>query len=151
LPNPENRVVVSLDGPFFLTVQSLYSRVAPAGQVLLYALKHLDPSTSHNAERDRAELESWLDATQPGWRNEVVEQRYLPSLVVSNALVTAREGGKVGRPSPVVPDVHNLYVAGDWVGPRGILSSASLWSAKLAARKALLSTTRLRTGEMVAA
>jgi hypothetical protein len=100
-------------------------------------LKHLDPSVSHDVGADRAELESWLDAAQPGWRAEVVEARFMPDLVVSNALVTAAMGGRAGRPGPEVPGTRNLYVAGDWVGPRGILSSAGLWSAKLAARKVI--------------
>lgn len=151
LPNNENRVVVNMDRPLFLTVQSEYSKVAPDGQTLLYALKHLDPSIPHDPSADRAELESWLDATQPGWRDEIVEQRFLPDLLVSNYLVTARAGGKAGRPGPEVPGVRNLYVAGDWVGPRGILSSAGLWSAKLAARKVTESATPARVGAQVAA
>ena len=151
LPNSKNRVVVSLDQPLFLTVQSEYSKVAPAGQTLLYAIKHLDPSCTNEAEVDKAELEGWLDATQPGWREEVVEARYLPNIVVSNALVTARMGGRASRPAPDVPGVRNLYVAGDWVGPRGILSSAGLWSAKLAAHKVLESAATVRIGEKAAA
>ncbi|HEY7181957.1 MAG TPA: NAD(P)/FAD-dependent oxidoreductase, partial [Blastocatellia bacterium] len=32
-----------------------------------------------------------------------------------------------------VPGVEGLYVAGDWVGPEGMLADASMASAKLAA------------------
>jgi pyruvate/2-oxoglutarate dehydrogenase complex dihydrolipoamide dehydrogenase (E3) component len=38
-----------------------------------------------------------------------------------------------GRPRPDVPGVEGLYVAGDWVGPEGMLADASMASAKLAA------------------
>jgi len=70
---------------------------------------------------------------QPGWREVVVERRFLPSLVVSHMLVTAAAGGTAGRPGPAVPGIRNLYVAGDWVGPEGMLADASLASAKRAA------------------
>jgi phytoene dehydrogenase-like protein len=136
LPNPKNRVVIGLDRPLFLTVQSEFSRIAPEGKTLLYSIKYLDPAQQHDAKTNERELEEWLDLTQPGWRKEVIERRYLPNLVVHNALVTAAAGGTEGRPGPRVPGVQGLYVAGDWVGPRGILSSASLWSAKLAAHAA---------------
>lgn len=134
LPNPRNRVVIGIDRPLFLTVQSEFSRVAPEGRALLYSIKYLDPAKQYDAKANERELEEWLDLTQPGWREEVIERRYLPGLVVNNALVTAAAGGTEARPGPRVPGVQGLYVAGDWVGPRGLLTSASLWSAKLAAQ-----------------
>ena len=70
---------------------------------------------------------------QPGWREGVVERRFLPHLTVYHALPTAKDGGSHGRPGPAVPDIGNLYVAGDWVGPDGLLADASLASAKQAA------------------
>lgn len=133
LPNPENKVVFSGERPLFLTVQSEFSKMAPEGGALVCALKYLNPDLPQDTEANERELEAWLDETQPGWRNEVIERRYLPNLVVSNALVTAAQGGGAGRPWPQVEGIDNLYVAGDWVGPRGILASAVLWSAKLAA------------------
>jgi phytoene dehydrogenase-like protein len=136
LPNPKNRVVIGLDRPLFLTVQSEFSRVAPEGKTLLYTIKYLDPAQQQDAKANERELEEWLDLTQPGWREEVIERRYLPNLIVHNALVTAAAGGTETRPGTRVPGAQGLYIAGDWVGPRGILTSASLWSAKLAAHAA---------------
>ena len=75
-----------------------------------------------------------LDLMQPGWRAALVARRFLPHLTVSHALVTAAQGGTAGRPGPAVPDVPGLYVAGDWVGPEGMLADASLASARQAAR-----------------
>ena len=137
LPNPENKVVFSLDHPLFLTVQSEFSKVTPPGHTLLYTLKYLDPYRQEDEGSTRRELEDWLDQTQPGWRDEVVEARYLPHLTVSNALGDVALRGTQRRPKPEVPGIESLYLAGDWVGPKGILASASLWSAKLAASSIL--------------
>src|SRR6185436_3998372 len=64
-------------------------------------------------------------------------RRFLPSLVVSNALVTAEDGGLAGRPPVEVPGVRGLCLAGDWVGPEGMLADASLASAEAAAQALL--------------
>jgi len=145
LPQPENRVVFDVDRPLFLTVQSEFSKVAPRGAALLYAVKYLDPVALQDAEADRRELEAWLDQTQRGWREEVVECRYLPHMVVNNALVTASQGGLAGRPGTQVEGIRDLYIAGDWVGPTGSLAAASLASAKLAAEAILASSVETRS------
>jgi phytoene dehydrogenase-like protein len=134
LPHPDRVVVLGVDRPLFFSAQSAYSKVAPEGSALVYTVKYLDPARPTEAEQDRRDLEEWLDLIQPGWREQVVEQRFLPHLTVANAMVAAAHGGLSARPGPQVPGMRNLYVAGDWVGPRGMLVSASLASARLAAR-----------------
>jgi hypothetical protein len=52
--------------------------------------------------------------------------------VVSHGLVTAARGGLAGRPGPAVPGEPRLFVAGDWVGPEGLLADASLDSGRRA-------------------
>jgi hypothetical protein len=54
-------------------------------------------------------------------------------MMVSNALVTAADGGERGRPGPALPELPGLYVVGDWVGPDGMLADAALASARRAA------------------
>jgi phytoene dehydrogenase-like protein len=78
-----------------------------------------------------------MDLIQPGWRKVVVKERFLPNMVVYNALVSASQGGIYGRPDVKVPGTENLYIVGDWVGPEGLLADASLSSAKRAAEKIL--------------
>ena len=56
-------------------------------------------------------------------------------MVVSNALVTAADGGLGGRPDTKITE--NLYIVGDWVGKEGLLSNASVASAKQAAQQIL--------------
>ena len=95
---------------------------------------YLDPDVPTDAKFDERQLEGLLDLVQPGWREVVVDRRYLPNMVVYHALVTAEAGGTAGRPGPTVPNIANLYVAGDWVGPQGMLADAALASAKRAAQ-----------------
>jgi phytoene dehydrogenase-like protein len=142
LPRPDNRVVMDLDRPLFLTVQSEFSKVAPAGRTLLYAIKYKRPGEPSDAEADRKMLEEWLDLTQPGWREEVEQRSYLPDMTIYHGLASVAQGGTAERPAPEVPGTPGLYVAGDWVGPRGILAAASLWSARLAAGLALQTPSR---------
>ncbi len=137
LPSPDIPVVQDLDGPRFMTAQSLYSRVAPEGAALVYTFKQLDPRNSGDQRADERDLEGLLDATQPGWRDVLVDRQYLPRIEAVGALPTAAGGGFAGRPGPRVQGLENLFLAGDWVGPEGFLVDASAASARSAARLVL--------------
>jgi phytoene dehydrogenase-like protein len=100
-------------------------------------MKYLGSSIPSDPKADRKELEKLMDLIQPGWRKVVVKERFLPNMVVYNALVSASQGGIYGRPDVKVPGTENLYIVGDWVGPEGLLADASLSSAKRAAEKIL--------------
>jgi phytoene dehydrogenase-like protein len=134
LPRPENAVTIKMDGPLFLTTQSQFSRLAPEGKALVYSIKYLPPGIPTDPEADRRDLEALFDKAQPGWRDEEIERQFMPHLTVYNKLATAQASGLAGRPGPAVLGAPGLYVAGDWVGPRGLLASASMWSARQAAR-----------------
>lgn len=133
LPQPKQGVAFGVDQPLYLSTHSAYAHLAPTGGALIYLGKYLDPDVPTNPSANQKELETMLDLVQPGWRNEVVTSQFLPYMTVSNALVTATQGGQRGRPGPEVPHVPGLYVAGDWVGPDGLLSNAALASARQAA------------------
>ena len=134
LPSPDVPVVQDLDGPRFMTAQSLYSRVAPEGGALVYTFKQLDPRHPGDPREDERDLEDLLDAAQPGWREVLVDHQYLPRIEAVGALPMAESGGFAGRPGPRVPGVEDLYVAGDWVGPEGFLADASVASARSVVR-----------------
>jgi phytoene dehydrogenase-like protein len=134
LPVPDCPVVQDLDGPRFMSAQSVYSRVAPEGSALIIAFKQLDPRHPGDPREDERDLEDLLDAAQPGWRGVLVRRQYLPRIEAVGTLPTAREGGFAGRPGSRVPGLDNLYLAGDWVGPEGFLLDASMASAKRAAQ-----------------
>src|SRR5213592_4781752 len=74
-----------------------------------------------------------MDTMQPGWRDRLVFKKYLPSLTVAHAEVTAAIGGVDGRPASRLSAFDNVWIAGDWVGPRGQLSDAAAASASDAA------------------
>jgi phytoene dehydrogenase-like protein len=137
LPSPGVPVVQDLDGPRFMTAQSLYSRVAPEGAALVYTFKQLDPRRHGDSHEDERDLEDLLDRAQPGWRDLLIRRQYLPRIEAVGALPTAATGGFAGRPGPRVPGIDGLYVAGDWVGPEGFLVDASVASARRAAELAL--------------
>jgi phytoene dehydrogenase-like protein len=137
LPDPDRPIVQDLDGPRFMSAQSVYSRVAPEGAALIIAFKQLDPRHAGDPREDERDLEDLLDATQPGWRGVLVKRQYLPRIEAVGTLPTAREGGFAGRPGPRVPGLDNLYLAADWVGPEGFLVDASMASARRAAELVL--------------
>ena len=137
LPVPDRPVVQDLDGPRFMSAQSVYSRVAPEGAALIISFKQLDPRYPGDPREDERDLEDLLDAAQPGWRAALVRRQYLPRIEAVGTLPTARDGGFAGRPAPRVTGLDNLYLAGDWVGPEGFLVDASMASAHRAAELVL--------------
>ena len=80
-------------------------------------------------------LEALLDRAQPGWRDEVVDLRSGRRLVVTHGRPLPGRGF-AGRPPSAVPDVPGLFVAGDWVGPDGLLTDAVFASGRAAGRLA---------------
>lgn len=134
-PRPDARFVLGIDQPLYLSIHSGVADLAPEGGAMIYVAKYLGDDNT-DAKQVQRELEDLLDLAQPGWRDVLVERRFLPNLTVVNALATADKGGLSGRPS-VETDIHSVYLAGDWVGGEGWLVDASLASAKLAASAAL--------------
>ena len=132
LPNPKTTFALGLDEPLYLSVHSAVAKLAPPDAAIVHLLKYLGPAGS-NPEQDLAQLEALADLIQPGWREQLVEKRFLPNMLVSNSLVTATQGGTTGRPTPSIPTHPNLFIAGDWVGAQGLLADAAFASAKEAA------------------
>ncbi|HVE69968.1 MAG TPA: FAD-dependent oxidoreductase [Thermoanaerobaculia bacterium] len=126
LPHPKRTFALGIDEALYFAVHSTWAQLAPKGGALVHTVKYGGGS--------EAELEALLDRMQPGWREVVVHKRYMPSMTVSNALVTP------GSPRPpVTTNVRGLYIAGDWVGDEGLLSDASFASARAAAKAILAS------------
>ena len=132
LPQPRARFALGIDEPVYFSVHSAVAKLAPEGGATIHVAKYLGDAS--DAKRDERQLEAVLDLVQPGWQELIVERRFLPTMTVVGALPAADAGGVSGRPGPQVPGVHNLYVAGDWVGKEGLLADASMASAQRAAQ-----------------
>ena len=147
LPVPRANFALGIDAPLYFSVHSAAAQLTPKGGALIHVAKYRRQRSRNTFEVDmdaaddtprivtsetEKELEALLDQVQPGWRDVLVHRRYLPSMIVSNALVTP----SMKRPSAVTP-VKGLYLAGDWVGEEGILSDAALLSARAAAKAIL--------------
>jgi phytoene dehydrogenase-like protein len=132
LPQKDVLFALGIDSPLYFSVHSASAKLAPENGALIHVAKYLGTSMESKPKEDGQELEELLDLLQPGWRQVIVKKRPLPSMVVSNALVTAANGGLSGRPDPKIED--SLYIVGDWVGSEGLLSNASCASAKRAAQ-----------------
>jgi phytoene dehydrogenase-like protein len=135
LPRPNDWFALGLDRPLYLSVHSKWARLAPEGGALVHVLRYLGPSPSRGAEDER-ELEGLLDLIQPGWRDQVVTRRFLPEITVSGALPSVRWEQDEGPRGPAVPGTDGLFVAGDWVGPDGMLADRAIQSGARAGRAA---------------
>lgn len=131
LPHPRRLFVIGIDKPLYFSVHSASARLAPEGAALVHVAKYLGPQP-HGAKAVEAELEAFCDAVQPGWRSEVAERRYLPSMLVTGALVASAKP----RPGPDVPGMPSLLVAGDWVGQVAMIADSAVASGALAGRTA---------------
>ncbi len=137
LPDPRAIFALGLDEPTYFSVHSVWADVAPAGAATLHAAAYLGPDDARTPAATRAMLERVVDRMQPGWRELVVNQRFLPSLIVTPDLPDAARGGLAGRPDVDAAGIDGVYVAGDWVGPTGMLADAAAASAVRAAERVL--------------
>jgi phytoene dehydrogenase-like protein len=127
---PSPRVVFGVDVPLYLSTHCPPATLAPPGQAVVHALRY----GARTAEADAAELWS-LTATAGITEADVVTDRFLHRMVVAHGLPRPGEG-LAGRPAVAVPDLDGVTIAGDWVGPVGMLGDASLASAEAAGRAA---------------
>lgn len=135
LPRPKSRFVLGADQPLYLSVHSgIAAGLAPEGGATVHVARYLAPEdVGADAE---PELEALMDLAQPGWREQVVARRFLPSMLVAGGIESARAGGFAGRPPVQAVDVAGLLLAGDWVGADGHLAGASLASGRAAGQAA---------------
>lgn len=136
LPGPDVRVCVGVDVPIYYAVHSATARLAPEGKALVSLARYEAPGKESRPEAAEQELEALMDQLQPGWRAFVEVRRFLPSLTVHNAQLRLSDGGLAGRPRVDAAGIPGVFIAGDWVGPEGLLGDASLASARDAARRA---------------
>lgn len=145
LSQPEQRFALGLDRPLYYSVHSAAAKLAPDGVAVVQLMKYLKGDDTTPARVLEAELETFLDRLQPGWPAFVRTRRFLPAMTVAHGFPTAAGGGLSGRPGVAVADRPNVFVAGDWVGDRGMLVDASAASAEECAVHVLASSPRARS------
>ena len=129
---PRPGYVLSVDGPIMGVTQSPPARQAPEGHAVVSAIRY----GATEAGADRADLEEHV-AHLGVQASDIAESRFLARMVVAGALPLAARGGLVGRPRVTDSGRPGVTIAGDWVGPEGMLADASLASGYAAARHAL--------------
>ncbi|GIP51038.1 phytoene desaturase family protein [Paenibacillus vini] len=133
LPHPERVFALGLDQPLYFSKHSGAVQLSDNGAHVLHAMRYNGNEATRDGMADEAELTRLLDLLEPGWEREVVAIRFTPNVLVAHDLRTVRHGGAGPAPGPIVPEIHGLYVAGDWVGGDGRLADAGMASAKQAA------------------
>jgi phytoene dehydrogenase-like protein len=134
LPKPRRGFALGIDAPLYFSVHTRVADLAAPGIHAVHAAKYLSPSDAGAGAL--AELEALVDAMQPGWREHVVARRFLPEMIVSNAVPTPKGRPNVDAAGP------GIFLAGDWVGPEGMLADVALSSGREAARRILALTAR---------
>ena len=131
---PEPGFVLGVDKPLMGVTQSPPARQAPDGQAVVAALRY--GTTDRDA--DRLALDGHV--ARLGVRGtDILASRFLARMVVAGSMPRAATGGLPGRPDVTASGQPGVLIAGDWVGPEGLLADASLASGHEAARRALRS------------
>jgi phytoene dehydrogenase-like protein len=140
LPNAHHHFTLGLDRADYLSLHSAFAKLGPEGGAVLHVARYLHRGEGEgdDAARVRGELEGLLSRAQPGWEMHATCTRFLPRMIVSNAIPLAANGGK--RAEHAVADAPSLFVCGDWVGDEGMLLDAALASAERAAHLARVRT-----------
>lgn len=111
LPEPRRRFVLGLDAPLYFSVHTRPSQHTP---VVVHVARY-----GGGASRD--DLEAFVDAVQPGWRELVRGARFLPKMTVMHDLPRSNIAADV-----CVSD--RSFVVGDFCG-RGFIADAVADSA----------------------
>jgi phytoene dehydrogenase-like protein len=131
----ERPILMGIDQPLYLSTHCPPADLAPAGRTLVSLGRYVPPGDTTPANVDKATLRA--HAAAAGIADDAIEMsRFLHRMTAISALPTAAAGGLAGRPAVAVADRPGAFLAGDWVGPVGLLSDASFASAADAGRRA---------------
>lgn len=127
LPNPDTTFALGIDEPVYYSVHSTAAHLAPAGSAMVHVAYYSGSNKSEPSQEAR--LEKLLDQLQPGWREQLVFKRFLPHMAASFGTPLARLAGTPGLESPVIPELENVYICGDFVGKEFQLVDCATQSA----------------------
>jgi phytoene dehydrogenase-like protein len=132
---PEHRFVLGIDEPLYLSTHAPPARLAPEGHAVVHVLRYQGPDddVDHDLQRDRLRR---LAAQAGVTDDDIVTERFLASMTVTGAIPAAARGGLAGRPALDATGHPGVLLAGDWVGPTGLLADAAVASGREAGRAA---------------
>jgi phytoene dehydrogenase-like protein len=148
LRRPYEGIVFGLDRPLYLSPHAPVARLAPEGRGLVSVMHYVandvgDPAavagvdaagTGAGWQRDADRLEMRALARLSGIDDDdVLHEKYSHRLVVAHGSPTAAGGGLPGRPTTDALGIPGVHIAGDWVGPIGLLADAAAASGEAAA------------------
>jgi hypothetical protein len=136
---PSPGYLVSVDGPLYGTTQSPPARQAPPGGAVVGVIRY----GARGSAEDLPDMEAHLRALGVA-EHDVVVRRSLARMTVSSTTPTAATGGLAGRPAVTASGLPRVFLAGDWVGPHGLLTDAVLASGHAAGLAALAVISRSR-------
>jgi phytoene dehydrogenase-like protein len=136
---PSPGYVLGADDPVYATTQSPPARQAPVGCAVVSVVRY----GATGAPGDRVLLKRYLHeaGVVP---DDIVTSRFLAHLTVAGAAPTASAGGLPGRPTIRATGSEGVFIAGDWVGPSGLIGDAALTSGHHAGLAALQSAGKTR-------
>lgn len=134
---PDPGYVLSADEPLIGVVQSPPARQAPEGHAVVAVIRY----GASNAAADRLSLDRHTARIGVN-EGDIRASRFLARMTVAGSTPRASDGGLRGRPRVTDSGQPGVYIAGDWVGPEGLLADASIASGHAAAREALGSLER---------
>jgi phytoene dehydrogenase-like protein len=136
--------VLGIDEPLYLSLHGPVADVAPQDGSLVSLVRYHQHGEVEDPARTSARLEAMLDAVRPGWRDHVVHRRFRRRAVVTADVPGAASGGLAGRTPVTGSGVPGVLVAGDWVGPSGMLADAAVASGEDAGRRAAVAAAQVR-------
>lgn len=132
LQRPHEGLLLGMDQSVYLSPHAPLADLAPAGHGLVTVMRYLapgesagDPVSAKAQLRDVAQRCGIAD-------DDIVLERALHRMVVTHGAPTAAGGGLLGRPTIQALGLSGVFVAGDWVGPSGLIADASAASGELA-------------------
>lgn len=121
----KHRFVLGVDEPTYFSVHSPPALPRPEGKVAAVAMRYIANDDTGSADEHRESLERICAVAGV---DVPTRSRFLRRMTVTNGLPLAAEGGMRGRPSIKVPNMPGAFIAGDWVGSRGLLADAAIAS-----------------------
>ncbi len=136
---PRHRFILGIDEPLYCSLHAPDADLAPAGSAVLCAMQYGAPGEDTTERLDGLVAQAGVSPVS------IVERRVLASMTVAHGQPLPGQG-LLGRPPVAVTGRPHCFLAGDWVGPVGLLGDAALSSGVTAGKAAARAAVRHPTG-----